>query len=208
MEGQNLKSSTWLNGIFNNPILVLTLGLCPVIGTSTTLKSALFMGVCTLVVLLISNILVSLLRYVIGDKIRIVAYILIIASLVTIIKILTQTFFADIYAQIGNFLSLIVVNCLILGRAESFARKNSVGKAAIDGLSMGLGYLVVISLLGLVREIFGLNTLTLFGVSSVFGANFAPLTILSTTAGGLFCLAFFVMLINAVKLSCKKERSK
>ena len=200
------KNSLWLNGIFSNPILVLTLGLCPTIGASVTLKGALYMGICTLIVLILSNVVVSSLRHLIGDKIRIVAYILIIATMVTVIKILTEQFFPSIYLQIGNYIALIVVNCLIMGRAESFARKNSVGKSFIDALSMGLGFVVVISLLGLVRELFGANTLTLFKVTSVFGANFVPLQILTTPAGGLFMLAFFVLIINGVKLLCDKRR--
>jgi len=202
------EKSTWLNGIFENPILVLTLGLCPVIGASVTLKGALYMGICTLVVLFLSNILVSSLKNIIGDKIRIVAYVLIIATMVTVIKILTEAFLPTIYSEIGNYIALIVVNCLILGRAESFARKNSVEKAAIDGLSMGAGFLVVISILGLVRELFGMNAISLFKVTEVFGANFTPLSILTSPAGGLFVLAIFVMLINGVKLLSNKGRAK
>ncbi len=198
------EKSTWLNGIIENPILVLTLGLCPVIGASTTLKGALYMGFCTLVVLFLSNVIVSSLKNIIGEKIRIVAYILIIATMVTVIKILTETFLPTIYNEIGNYIALIVVNCLILGRAESFARKNSVAKSAIDGLSMGLGYLVVISLLGLFREMFGMNAISLFKVTNLFGANFVPLNILTSPAGGLFMLAIFIMIVNGVKLLTKK----
>lgn len=204
MEGEK---SIWLNGFFNNPILVLTLGLCPTIGASITLKGALYMGLCTLVVLLLSSFLVSSLRYIIGEKIRIVAYILVIATMVTVIKILTERFLPGLYLQIGNYIALIVVNCLILGRAESFARKNNILKASIDALSMGIGFLVVISLMGLIREIFGLNSLTLFKVSSVFGANFMPLSILASPAGGLFLLAVFVIIINAIVVLNKKRRA-
>ena len=142
---------TALGGILNNPVFVLVLGMCPTIAMSTSVTNALGLGLATAFVLVFSNIFVSLLRNVIPDKVRLPSYIIIIATFVTLVKLFIAKFLPSLDLAIGRFIPLIVVNCIILGRAEAFASKNGVGYAALDGISMGLGFTLSLVALGGIR---------------------------------------------------------
>lgn len=184
-------SEYFKKGIFTeNPVLIQLLGLCPTLATTTTLTTALFMGVSLTLVLIFSNVLISLLRKLIPEKIRIVSYIAIIGGFVTAIDMVLEAYFNSIHNALGVFVPLIVVNCIILARAESFASKNKVFPSFLDGLTMGLGFTIALALLGFVREILGSGTI--FGYP-VFG-GIAPLTILGLPAGGFLALGFIVAL--------------
>lgn len=141
--------------IKENPVFVLLLGLCPVLGVTTSAFNGLGMGLATTFVLVGSNVVVSLVKNLIPDKVRIPAFIVIIASFVTIVELVMQAYVPALFEQLGLFIPLIVVNCIVLGRAEAFASKNSVGSSAIDGLGMGLGFTFALTLLGGVRELLG-----------------------------------------------------
>ncbi|MDD4276044.1 MAG: electron transport complex subunit E [Clostridia bacterium] len=199
-----------LNGILQNPVFVLALGMCPTLGTSTTLESALFMGLSTLFVLICSNFIISLLRKIIPSSVRIPAYILIVATFVTVLEIIMARFLPEISMALGNYLALIVVNCIILGRAEAFASKNSVWLSMLDGISMGLGFVFSICLLGLTREALGANTLKLFNIDSVFGASYTPIAILVKPAGGFLVLGLYAATFNAIyeQINKKNEDKK
>lgn len=174
----------------DNPVLIQLLGLCPTLATSTSLINAFCMGLSATAVLICSNVLISLLRKLIPEKIRIVAYILIIAGFVSVVDMLLEAYFNPIYNALGVFVPLIVVNCMILARAESFASKNKVLPSFLDGLAMGLGFTVAISLLGLIREFLGNGTI--LGYAIFKGA--APLAILALPAGGFLALGFLMAL--------------
>jgi len=179
-----------------NPVFVQVLGMCPVLAVSNTAENALAMGLATLFVLLMSNILVSSLRNFIPKQVRIASYILIIATFVTIIDYGIQAISVELHKSLGAFISLIVVNCLILSRAEAFASKNTVGKSILDALGMGLGFTFALFCLGLVREIFGNGSI--FGVS-VFSDNFQEWIIMILPAGGFFTLALWLLVFNYIK---------
>jgi Na+-translocating ferredoxin:NAD+ oxidoreductase subunit E len=157
----------WQNfskGFFkDNPVLIMLLGLCPVLGVTTSALNGLGMGMATTFVLLMSNIVISLVKKQIPDKVRIPSFIVIIASFVTIVDLLMAGFMQALHAQLGLFIPLIVVNCLVLGRAEAFASKNSFGKSVLDGLGMGLGFALALTMLGGIREI--------LGSAKIFGAE-------------------------------------
>ncbi len=154
-----MANSKWkliLDGIIkNNPTFVLVLGMCPTLGTTTSAINGMSMGLATLCVLILSNITISAVARFIPDKVRIPCYIVVIASFVTIVQLLLQAYVPVVYEALGIFLPLIVVNCIILGRAEAFANKNSVGDSALDGLGVGLGFTIALTCIGLVREILG-----------------------------------------------------
>lgn len=180
IDKQNLKTAAF-NGLVNNPVFVLVLGMCPTIAQSTTIANAVGLGLATAFVLVFSNVFISLLRKVIPDKVRLPAYIVIIATFVTLVQMFITSFLPSLNESIGAFIPLIVVNCIILGRAEAFASKNDVLSSAVDGLSMGLGFVLSITLLGAVRQV-----LTLAG-----------LEIFSKTAGGFITLGLLMALFNA-----------
>ena len=180
IDKQNLKTAAF-NGLVNNPVFVLVLGMCPTIAQSTTIANAVGLGLATAFVLVFSNVFISLLRKVIPDKVRLPAYIVIIATFVTLVQMFITSFLPALNESIGAFIPLIVVNCIILGRAEAFASKNDVLSSAVDGLSMGLGFVLSITLLGAVRQ-----ALTL-----------ARLEIFSKTAGGFITLGLLMALFNA-----------
>ena len=145
-----------LSGIIkNNPTFVLVLGMCPTLGTTTSAINGMGMGVATMAVLIMSNLVISLIKNFIPDKVRIPAFIVVIASFVTIIQMLMQAYVPSLYASLGVFIPLIVVNCIILGRAEAFASKNGVLESALDGLGVGLGFTIALTLIGVVREVLG-----------------------------------------------------
>jgi electron transport complex protein RnfE len=145
-----------LKGILiENPVFVLVLGTCPTLGTTTEVSSAFGMGLATLAVLICSNIIISLLRKIIPDGVRIPCYIVVIAGFVTIVQMIVQAFFPELYDMLGVYLPLITVNCIILGRAEMFAGKNAVGKSALDGIGMGIGFTLALVAMATIREVLG-----------------------------------------------------
>ncbi len=150
------KMQNFTKGLIKeNPVLVLLLGLCPTLGVTTSAINGLGMGLATTFVLVMSNLVVSLIKNLIPDKVRIPAFIVIIASFVTMVELLMQAYVPALFEQLGLFIPLIVVNCIVLGRAEAFASKNNVGDATIDGLGMGLGFALALTILGAVRELLG-----------------------------------------------------
>jgi electron transport complex protein RnfE len=187
--------------ITQNPVLVLGLGLCPAVAVSTCVIDAAAMGVIVLLVLIGSNILTSASRHLVTARIRIPCTMLIVASLVTIVKLLMGAWFPGLERQLGIFVPLVAVNCIILSRAEVCARKKGVAQAAVDGLMTGLGFLCVMVLVGAVRELAGQNTL--FGLSVVPGMH--PLTVIALAPGGFFVLAALLGVSNA--LAFRRERN-
>lgn len=156
MKNENSNLSIFLKGLLlENPVFVLILGTCPTLATTSTVIGALAMGLAATAVLICSNIAISLLRKIIPETVRIPCYIVIIASFVTIVQMLMHAFLPELYELLGVYLALITVNCIILGRAEMFANKNSVGKSALDGVGMGIGFTVALLAMATVREVFG-----------------------------------------------------
>lgn len=178
--------------ITDNPVLIQLLGMCPTLATSTSLINAVGMGLSATFVLVCSNVLISLLRKIIPQKIRIAAYIVIIAGFVTLVDMLLEAYFNSIYNALGVFIPLIVVNCIILARAESFASKNKVLPSFFDGLAMGLGFTLAISILGAVREILGSGTILGFELF----AGVAPVSLFALPAGGFLGLGFLIALVQ------------
>lgn len=196
MELQSKQKQIFLRGIVKeNPIFVMLLGMCPTLGVTSSAYNGLGMGVATLFVLLLSNIVVSLVKSQIPAKVRIPAYIIIIASFVTVVEMLLEAFIPFLYEQLGIFIPLIVVNCLILGRAEAFASKNNVKFAIIDALGMGLGFIIALTFLGAIREILGSGSL--FGLQFVAdNANTFILFILPP--GAFIALAYLTYFFNKI----------
>ena len=178
--------------ITENPILVLALGLCPALAVSTSVMNGLGMGVAVTFVLMASNIIVSLVKNMIPEKVRIPSYIIIIATFVTIIQLSMKAFLPALDKQLGLFVPLIVVNCIILGRAEGFASKNNPYRSLIDGLVMGLGFTVALVILSTIREVLGSNKL----MGLTFIPGFKPITIFVLAPGGFFAIAFVMGIIN------------
>ena len=197
---------TFLNGIFKeNPTFVLFLGMCPTLAVTTSAFNAIGMGLSTMVVLVFANIFISLLRNFIPDKVRIAAYIVVIASFVTIIEMVLKAYAQSVSEALGIYIPLIVVNCIILGRAEAFASKNGPLKSVIDGLGMGLGFTCALFILGTIREVLGAGTF--FGIP-LFGESFSPMTIMILPPGAFITLGLVVMVINIISSRRKKEESK
>ncbi len=188
------KLSILTKGIIKeNPVLVLVLGTCPTLAVTTGAINGLGMGVSTMVVLICSNIFISLLKNVIPDKVRIPCYIVVIATFVTIVQLLLKAFFQELDASLGLYIPLIVVNCIILGRAEMFANKNSVLDSALDGLGMGIGFTLALFCMGAIRELLG--TGMLFGVRLT--ADFiAPMEVLKLAPGGFFVFGILIAAVN------------
>ena len=176
-----------------NPVFVAVLGMCPSLAVTNTSINALAMGLATTFVLICSSILVSLLRKAIPKQVRITAYIVIIATFVTVIDFLLAAFFPDIHKALGAFIALIVVNCLILGRQESFASKNKPGLAIMDAAGMSAGFTFALLCIGVIREILGSGSL--FGFS-LFGDNFEPWIVMILPPGGFFALGFLLLIFN------------
>jgi electron transport complex protein RnfE len=200
--------SVLLNGILKeNPALVLILGTCPTLATTTNVFGAFGMGVATLAVLICSNILISLLRKTIPDNVRIPCYIVIIAGFVTVVQMLVHAFLPDLYDMLGVYLALIVVNCIILGRAEMFASKNSVGASALDGLGMGIGFTLALCAIAVVREVLGAASFA--GIAIPFLADY-KIEFLVKAPGGMVVYGLMIALvgfITAGKSPKKKEFS-
>ena len=189
-----MSTDDFIKGLWReNPVFVQVLGMCPVLAVSNTAMNALAMGLATMFVLLMSNLLVSALRNFIPKQVRIASYILIIATFVTITDYVIQAISVDLHKSLGAFISLIVVNCLILSRAEAFASKNNLASSALDALGMGTGFVVALFSLGAVREILGSGSL--FGFS-LFPAGFQEWVVMILPAGGFFTLAAWLLIFN------------
>ncbi len=183
-------------GIFtNNPVLVQLIGMCPTLATTTSLKNGVGMGLAATAVLICSNVVISLLRKFIPSKVRIAAYITIIAGFVTAVDLLMQAYLPDLSKSLGLFIPLIVVNCIILARAEAFASKNKVLPSAVDGLSMGLGFTFALCILSIIREILGSGSI--LGIQ-LFGDNFQPMLMMILPAGGFLTLGFVIALFQKI----------
>lgn len=188
----------FINGLVKeNPTFILMLGLCPTLAVTTSAGNAIGMGLSSTAVLVMSNFLISLLRNIIPDKVRMPSYIVIVASFVTIVQFLLQGYVPSIYESLGIYIPLIVVNCIILGRAEAYANKHSVGLSVMDGFGMGLGFTVGLVFIGLFREILGNGTV--FNIQ-VMPKSFEPATIFILAPGAFFVLAILTALQNKFKL--------
>ncbi len=191
----NLK--TFTKGLLKeNPTLVLLLGCCPTLATTTSAINGMSMGLATTFVLVLSNIFISLLKNFIPDKVRIPCFIVVIASFVTVVQLAMQAYVPDIYATLGLFIPLIVVNCIVLGRAEAFASKNPVWPSLLDGLGMGLGFTCSLTVLGCIRE--------MLGNGSIFGCRFLPedaqtILIFVLAPGAFLVLGYVIALVNKFK---------
>ncbi|MBU1664642.1 MAG: electron transport complex subunit E [Gammaproteobacteria bacterium] len=206
--GQKQRSSLeeLLEGIWKqNPVFVMVLGMCPVLAVSVSAVNALSMGLATLFVLLGSTLLVSLLRNVVPREVRIATYILIIATFVTVVDYLIQAISLAVYDALGAFIQLIVVNCMILGRAEAHASKNPPGRALLNALGMGVGFAIGLFAIGAVREILGAGKL--FGFA-LFGPDFQPWVIMVLPPGGFFVLGAWLLLFNWLKTRDKGQGTR
>ncbi len=206
MENKPSKLSILTKGIIKeNPVLVLLLGTCPTLATTSSAINGIGMGVSAMAVLICSNIVISLLRKIIPDNVRIPCYIVVIAGFVTVVQLLLQAFVPSLYASLGLFIPLIVVNCIILGRAEMFASKNNPFDSALDGIGMGIGFTIALGIMGLIREFFGSGTL--FGVEVL--TDIVPgMGIFNLAPGGFFvfgCLIAAVNFLTKGKALKKKE---
>ena len=194
--------SRLVNGLFKeNPTFVLMLGMCPTLAVTTSAMNGLGMGLTTMVVLALSNMIISLLRNIIPDKVRIPAFIVIIASFVTMMELLLEGFLSSLYDALGIYIPLIVVNCIILGRAEAYASKNPVLPSLFDGIGMGLGFSFALTCIGAVRELLGAGEL--FGFA-LMPDSFVPIRIFGQAPGAFFVLAALVALQNYIKNVRKK----
>ena len=177
--------------IKNNPTFVLVLGMCPTLATTTSAINGLEMGLATLFVLVLSNIAISLVAPAVPDKVRIPVYIVVIATFVTVLQLLMQAYVPSVYDTLGLFIPLIVVNCIVLGRAEAFANKNSVGASALDGLGVGLGFTLSLTVIGVVREILGSGSV--FGWKSIPGDGILAFVM---APGAFIALGYLMVLFN------------
>ena len=197
---KNNKLSILLRGIIaENPVLILILGTCPTLAVTGNITSALSMGLAATIVLICSNVVISALRKVIPDTVRVPCYIVIIATFVTAVQMLLQAFLPSIYEMLGVYLALIVVNCVILGRAEMFARKNTVLDSAFDGLGMGLGFILALFLMAFIREVFGNGSF--MGIELSF-MSAIRIPILAQSPGGYLVYGILIAIMN--KLTEKK----
>ena len=192
----NKALKTLTNGIVReNPTFALVLGMCPTLATTTSALNGMSMGLATTFVLLCSNVVISLLKTLIPDKVRIPAFIVVIATFVTMVQLLMQAYLPALYESLGLFIPLIVVNCIVLGRAEAFAAKNSVGLSALDGLGMGLGFTLSLSVIGCIRE--------LLGTGKIFGLSVYPDTygmlIFVLAPGAFIVLAYLMGLVHKLR---------
>lgn len=190
----NKKLMTLLRGIVTeNPVLILILGTCPTLATTTSVVSAFSMGIAATIVLICSNIVISALRKIIPDTVRIPCYIVIIAAFVTAVQMLLQAFLPDIYNMLGVYLALIVVNCIILGRAEMYARKNTVVDSALDGIGMGIGFMLALVAMATLREVIGNGSFA--GIEIPFLANY-KIPLLIQAPGGFLVYGLLIALMN------------
>lgn len=196
MEQKTTKLSVFLKGLIKeNPVLVLVLGTCPTIAKSNTVFNAIGLGICTAIVLILSNIAISALRRVIPDKVRIPCYILLIAGFVTIIQMMVHAYFPDLYESLGAFIALIVVNCIILGRAEMYASKNNVVNSMLDGAGMGIGFTLALLAMATIREVLGAGQF--FGYNVPFFSTY-HFPLLQKTFGGFLVFGIMIAIVNHV----------
>lgn len=190
----NKALKTLTNGLLKeNPTIVLVLGMCPTLATTTSALNGMSMGLATTAVLICSNMVISALKNLIPDKVRIPAFIVVIASFVTMVQLLMQAYLPALYASLGLFIPLIVVNCIVLGRAEAFAAKNNVGLSALDGIGMGLGFTCSLTILGAIRELLG--TGKVFDVITVFPEQYGMLLFV-LAPGAFIALAYVMAIVN------------
>lgn len=183
------------------PPFRLVLGLCPTLGVTTSVENGLGMGIATAFVLVASNILVSLLRKIIPSKVRIACYIIVIATFVTVVELLMKAFAYPLFLSLGVFIPLIVVNCIVLGRAEAFAAKNGVIASIADGLGIGIGFTLSLAALGAVRNILGKGDLTIWKgivIHNIFGPSYHPFAFMVQAPGAFICLGLLLCLMNIV----------
>ena len=194
MANKALKTLT--NGLLReNPTMVLVLGMCPTLATTSSAINGMSMGLATTFVLLCSNVVISLLKNLIPDKVRSPAFIVVIASFVTIVQLCMQAYLPDLYASLGLFIPLIVVNCIVLGRAEAFAAKNNAGLSALDGIGMGLGFTLSLTVLGAIRELLGTGKVFDF---TIFPDSYGMLLFV-LAPGAFIALAYVMALVNKLK---------
>ena len=201
-------SSVFMNGIITeNPTLRLVLGTCPTIASTTSAVNAVGMGAAATFVLVGSNVVISLLRNIIPDKVRIPAFIAVICTFVTIVQMLMQAFFDELYQSLGVFIPLIVVICIILARAEAFASKNGVLASAVDGIGMGCGFTLAITVIAIIREIIGNGTV--FGIN-IFGAGYEPMLLMILAPGGFLVFGGVLAISNLIteRVKAKKKDEK
>lgn len=207
MKKENSMSILIKGLLRENPVFVLILGTCPTLATTTSVDGALGMGLATMAVLICSNIVISALRKFIPDTVRIPCYIVVIAGFVTIVQMIIQALLPDLYETLGVYLALITVNCIILGRAEMFAGKNSIGKSALDGIGMGIGFTIALLAMSTVREVLGAGTFA--GIEIPFMIDH-KIEILTKAPGGLMVYGILIAVVNMItkgKLIKKKEFS-
>lgn len=193
MEKRSMKS-VFLNGVITeNPTFRLVLGTCPTMAITTSAINGIGMGLAATAVLIGSNLVISLLRNFIPDKVRIPAFVVVICTFVTVVQMLMQAFLPDLYASLGMFIPLIVVNCIILARAEAFASKNGPVASVFDGLGMGLGFTIAITIIGCIRELLGNGSI--FGLD-VFGAAFEPMILMVLAPGGFIVFGVLLGVMN------------
>jgi len=196
MSNNNSNLKVLFNGLLKeNPIFVLLLGMCPTLGTTSSAINGMSMGLATTFVLICSNVVISLLKNIIPDKVRIPAFIVVIATFVTIVEMVMQAYIPALFDSLGLFIPLIVVNCIVLGRAEAFAAKNNPFKSMLDGLGMGLGFTFALTLLGTVRE--------LLGTGQVFSISLYPesygILIMVLAPGAFIALGYLIAIINKIR---------
>ena len=198
MATNNKKLSILLRGIITeNPVLILILGTCPTLATTTSVFQAASMGIAAMIVLICSNVVISLLRKIIPDIVRIPCYIVVIATFVTLLQFMMQAYVPDVYETLGLFIPLIVVNCIVLGRAEAFANKNSVVDSALDGIGIGLGFTLSLTVLGLVREVLGNGSA--FGFKFIEGDGILAFVL---APGAFMALGYLIVIFK--KLTSKQ----
>ncbi|MBQ1410129.1 MAG: electron transport complex subunit E [Oscillospiraceae bacterium] len=192
------------NGLVKeNPTLVLMLGMCPTLAVSTRAANGIGMGLSTLAVLVLSNLVISLLRKMIPDQVRLPAYIVIVASLVTVTELLMEAYLPAVYEALGIYIPLIVVNCIILGRAEAYANKHAPLLSVFDGIGMGLGFTLALTLAGAVRELLGSGTF--FGLR-VLPASVEPIGIFIQPPGAFLVIALFIIIMNAIGIKTRQRQ--
>ena len=206
MNSKTKMSSVFLNGVLTeNPTFRLVLGMCPTMAVTTAAINGIGMGLATTFVLIGSNTVISILRKFVPDEVRIPAFVLIICTFVTMVQMLLQAFVPSLYESLGMFIPLIVVNCIILARAEAFASKNGVLASAVDGAGMGIGFTLALTLIAGIRELIGAGTI--FGVS-VFGGGYEPMLVMILPTGGFLTLGILMGIINALAQRTEKKRIK
>lgn len=187
----------------NNPVLVQLLGMCPTLATTTSVENAFGMGMAATAVLICSNLFISLLRKFIPKQVRIAAYIVIISGFVTAVELLMRAYFYSLYQALGLFIPLIVVNCIILARAEAFASKNPVLPSLVDGVGMGLGFTFALILIAVVRELFGAGTILGF---AVMPEAYEPMVIFVLPAGAFMTLGFIIAAVQKIRNTAEEKR--